>query len=42
VLFQLDQATVVAVTAVYLVVGAAIIAALETVGLAPRPKGSLT
>jgi UDP-GlcNAc:undecaprenyl-phosphate/decaprenyl-phosphate GlcNAc-1-phosphate transferase len=41
-LFQLDQATVVAVTAVYLVVGAAIIAALETVGLAPRPEESPT
>ena len=39
-LFQLDQATVVAVTAAYLAVGAAIIMLLETATLSPRPEES--
>ncbi len=37
-LFQLDQGTVVAATAAYLVVGAAAIAALETAVLSPTPE----
>jgi UDP-GlcNAc:undecaprenyl-phosphate/decaprenyl-phosphate GlcNAc-1-phosphate transferase len=39
-LFQLDQKTVVAVTATYLAVGAAIIMLLETAILSPRPEES--
>jgi UDP-GlcNAc:undecaprenyl-phosphate/decaprenyl-phosphate GlcNAc-1-phosphate transferase len=37
-LFHLDQAVVVAVTAAYLTIGAATIAFLETMALAPAPK----
>lgn len=37
-LFELDQTTVVAVTAIYLAVGAAIILLLETAILSPRPE----
>jgi hypothetical protein len=39
-LFQLDQTTVVAVTATYLAVGAAIIMLLETAILSARPEES--
>jgi UDP-GlcNAc:undecaprenyl-phosphate/decaprenyl-phosphate GlcNAc-1-phosphate transferase len=41
-LFQLDQGTVVAATAAYLVVGAAVIVALEAAALSPRPEPVLS